>query len=209
MRMSPGIRNALGAAVVFGARVVHFPNDAPFTFRIAPPAVTANPLEACREVVRVLLGDHWAPYEYDNDTVDSGLRAMLVTGELPGYGLAADRFTITPAITSPNVLALLCYKCAKTFVQSERDYAYKARALGESMKERRTLLTELANKVRGLDGSAAGISTGGGGFSSVQNFYTWMLGVAGLPLGAVQARLALDGPNWSIVSVNAGGAHSG
>ncbi len=150
------------------------------------------------ETMRYLLGDRDSTVrQYPDAVLAAAVRSCIRLQKIPGYGVAPSQTEITPAVSDPNVWALVAYHTVKGFVDSNPDrYSYKTRAIGETFGSWRQFLDELRSNIYTLENGAM--------FSSWQNYYTWFSGVSGLPLEHVMANLTVRAP-WLSVGLSTDG----
>lgn len=102
---------------------------------------------------RFLLDDRDAEFrQYPDATLLDGLRTALQLNRLPGYALTDDELSVTPAITDPNVFALLALHTAKLFADpSPASYSYKRRSISESFGNSYQFLETLLLEIHKLE----------------------------------------------------------
>ena len=144
------------------------------------------------ETIRFLLGDHDATIQqYPDAVLVQSVRLIIRLNKVPGVTVATDVTQLTPAITDPNQWALVAYHTVKGFVDSNPDrYSYKTRAIGESFGSWRNFLDELKLNIYRLENGTM--------FSGWVKYYTWLAGLAGLPLGLVLAQLRVRAPVYTV-----------
>jgi hypothetical protein len=118
--------------------------------------------------------------------------SSLVNSAAPGwlYTLTPDGGSITPDITDPNTYALLCYHTVKLFVDPEHEkYAFRTRAFSESFGSRSRFLSTLEMEIHKLENGEM--------FSGWQNYFSWLSGMAGLPLAEILTDMHVNAPLWN------------
>ena len=140
------------------------------------------------ETLRYLLGDRDATIQlYPDAVLLGGVRSCIRLNQIPALSVGVDNVSLTPEITDPNQFALVAYHTVKGFVDSHPDrYSYKTRAMGESFGSWRTFLDELKSNIHRLESGEM--------FAGWYNYYTWLAGVSGLPLGLVLTELSVRAP---------------
>ena len=161
-----------------------------------------------RGPLRLMLDDFNPQIRRYADTVlDSGVRTVVQMGLLnrsalaPGGGfqITPDGGNITPDVISaspksPDLFALVCYRTTKLFLAPKPDRsAWRTRPLASSTGNIYRYLAELEAEIARLDNGGDCM------FSGYQSFYSWMGGMAGLPLGEVLAKFDVQSPLWSAV----------
>jgi hypothetical protein len=141
--------------------------------------------------LRVMLGDFDPSVRrYSDDTLSDGVKTAIQLNKLPTYSLTPDGGSITPDITDPNLFALLVYHTVKLFVDSEHDrYSFRTRAFSESFGSRSRFLMTLEHEIHKLEN--------GDMFSGWQNYFSWLSGMAGLPLAEVLTDMHVNAPLWN------------
>ena len=85
--------------------------------------------------------------------------------------------------------SLLTLKTAKLFVANQPDRGgFRTRGYSENWGSFAKFLQELDARIQEQEN--------GDGFSSYQNYYSWLHGHAGLPLGEVLAQFDVQAPLW-------------
>jgi hypothetical protein len=130
---------------------------------------------------------------YPDATLAQGVRAAISLNKLASTGITytiPDGENTSPDITDPNTFALLCYHTVKLFLDPEYDrYAFKTRAFSESFGSRNRYLMTLEHEINFLEN--------GDMFSGWQNYFTWLSGMAGLPLAEVLTDMEVQAPLWT------------
>lgn len=145
-------------------------------------------------VLRVMMGDlDPSVQRYPDPTLAQGVRAAVALNKLGTTGVTytiPDGENITPDITNPNTFALLCYHTAKLFIDPEWErYSFRTRAFSESFGSRNRFLMTLEMEIHMLENGAM--------FSGWQNYFTWLSGMAGLPLAEVLTQMNVQSPLWT------------
>lgn len=157
-----------------------------------------------RRPLRILLDD-WdssVPQRYPNTVLDDAVRCAVTLGKLnnsiystaAGYTLTPDESGIDPdwsgVPTGYNLFALGTYQSALMFLDNQRSrYSYKTRPISESFGD-------FYRTIAKMEAEIARLENGDGGFSGYQSYYSWIGGVAGLPLGEVLAQFDVQSPLW-------------
>jgi hypothetical protein len=141
--------------------------------------------------LRLMLGDlDPSVQRYPDAVLADGIRTALLLNKLPGYGLTVDGGAITPDVTDANRFALLLYHTVKLFVDPEHDrYAFRTRGFSESFGSRNRFLMTLEHEIHKLEN--------GDMFSGWQNYFSWLSGMAGLPLAEVLTDMHVQAPLWN------------
>ena len=147
--------------------------------------------------LRIMLGDlDPSVQRYPDLTLQAAVRTALVLGKVRGYALdlAAGVPSVTPDMVgeglSPDPFALLCYHTCKLFMDSQPDrYAFRTRALSESFGSVHRFLQSLEMEIHRLENGAM--------FSGWQNYFSWLSGMAGLPLAEVMTDMHVQAPLWN------------
>lgn len=156
------------------------------------------------DVARVLLGDLDASgiRQFSDATLAQTARAAVQLGKVPGLTLTVDRQGVEPE-PATNQFALLTYWMAKLLVAPNAEgYSFRTRALAEKFGHQRDLLGEFGARIHELE-------NGTGAFSSWQSYYTWMWGMAGLPVGGVLTDVNVRAPFFTASITRAGAQISG
>lgn len=155
-------------------------------------------ISSLRAPLRFILGDRDSAFYLFSDTIlDDGVRSAILLNELKNYALTADQLSVTPALTDPNKFALLCFKTAKMFMDSNPDrYSFKSRAFSESIGGYREFLSTLEQKIYKLENGAM--------FSGWQSFHAFLSGISGVPLLEVFSDMEVSAP-FTTVSLTTSG----
>lgn len=140
--------------------------------------------------LRILLGDADPVVKrFPNEVLGDGVRTAVQLNKLPTYALSVDELSIDPEITNPNKFALLTYHTARLFVSPVPEkYSFRTRAFGESFGSVRHHLQTLELEIHRLENGTM--------FSAWQNYFTWLSGMAGLPLAEVLTDMVAEAPLW-------------
>jgi hypothetical protein len=145
--------------------------------------------------LRIMLGDLDPTIQrYPDAVLGGGVKTAIQLNKLGGtgviYTLTPDGAGITPDITDPNTYALLCYHTVKLFVDPEHDkYAFRTRAFSETFGSRSRFLNTLEHEIHKLENGEM--------FSGWQNYFSWLSGMAGLPLAEVLTDMHVNAPLWN------------
>ncbi len=147
--------------------------------------------------LRIMLGDlDPTVQKYPDLTLQAGVRTALQLGKVPGYGLDPNAGTpsVTPDVVGgnlcPDKFALICYHTVKLFVDPTPDrYSFRTRALSESFGSVHRFLQSIEMEIHRLENSAM--------FSGWQNYFSWLSGMAGLPLAEVMTDFHVQAPLWN------------
>lgn len=154
------------------------------------------------DTLRWLLGDYDSTYQrYSDALLARAIQSTVRLNKLPDFALDTNPAYINPEITDPNDWALLAYHCVKGFVDSRpslRTLRTRAQSMAVGHYER--FLDELKTNIYRLEN--------GDMFSGWQNYYTWLAGMSGLPLGVVMAQLNVSAP-WYSVGISTDGISVG
>jgi hypothetical protein len=139
---------------------------------------------------RILLMDYDPTVRmFPDGVIDDAIRTVIQMGKVPRYALAVDLGSITPDIANPCDYALVTYHTAKMFLVGRPDrYAFKTRGFAESVGNYYRALTTIEQEIHNLENGTM--------FSAWQSYFSWLHGVAGLPLGEVLAAFDLQAPLW-------------
>lgn len=131
---------------------------------------------ALRDPLRAILGDFSATFpKYQDAAIDSVLKAVLLTGQVPGYATNSGQTGVTPALATPKDYASLLYRAALMFVAPNcADYSYATRAIKEKFGHQRDFLLELHHLLYQAEFPAA--------CASWSNLSSWLTGITGLNL---------------------------
>ncbi len=152
--------------------------------------------------LRMMLGDlDPSVRRYPDGTLRDAVKTAVVLNKLPGYSLSLDQTGIEPDLVGagldPNRFALLCYHTVKLFVDPEHDrYAFRTRAFSESFGSRNRFLQTLELEIHKLENGSM--------FSAWQNYFTWLSGMAGLPLAEVLTDMHVNAPLWNVTLTREG-----
>ena len=126
--------------------------------------------------LRHLLGDRDSTVQlYQDSSLLIAVQTMVQMGKVSAFELSTDHLSITPAITTPNDLALLLYHTVLSFVASEPDsQSYRTRAVSETTGANREFIWQLTSSIHELQSGTM--------FDSWQSFGAWIQGVAGVDL---------------------------
>jgi len=157
-----------------------------------------------RRPLRILLDD-WdssVPQRYPNQVLDDAVRSMVTLGKLnnsvysaaAGYSLTPDESGINPDWSDNsqgfNLFALGTYQTALLFLRPQRSrYSYKTRPISESFGD-------LYRHIETMEADIHRLENGEGLFSGYQSYYSWIGGIAGLPIGEVLAQFDVQSPLW-------------
>jgi hypothetical protein len=143
--------------------------------------------------LRIMMGDlDPTVRRYPDATLAQGVRCAITLNKLASTGI---RFVIPDGINiapdpDPNAFALLCYHTVKLFVDPEHDrYGFKTRAFSEIFGSRNRFLSTLEMEIHKLENGAM--------FSGWQNYFSWLSGMAGLPLAEVLTDMHVQAPLWN------------
>jgi hypothetical protein len=145
--------------------------------------------------LRIMLGDlDPSVQRYPDATLSDGVKTTVLLGRInsigPIYTLTPDESGITPNIGDPNTFALLIYHTAKLFVDPEHDrFAFRTRGFSESFGSRNRFLSTLEIEIHKLENGEM--------FSGWQNYFSWLSGMAGLPLAEVLTDMHVNAPLWN------------
>ncbi len=154
------------------------------------PASDDMDLSLTYPCLRIMLGDlDPSVRRYSDPTLCDGVKTAILFNKLPGYTLTLDKTGVTPE-PDPNHFALLCYHTAKLFVDPEHDrYAFRTRAFSESFGSRNRFVQTLEMEIHKLENGEM--------FSGWQNYFSWLSGMAGLPLAEVLTDMHVQAPLWN------------
>lgn len=142
------------------------------------------------EPVRFLLGDNGsesAMFQYSDGSLAGALRTAISLNKLKGFCLTPDKLAVQPELSDPNKFALLIYHTVKLFVDPQPSgYHYKTRAVSETFGHWRDFIRTLESEIHHLENGAM--------FSGWMNYYTWLQGISGLPLGQLLTQLNMRSP---------------
>lgn len=161
-----------------------------------------TPISEFYETLRFLLGDHDPTIQqYPDAVLAAAVRSTIRLQKVPGLAVDLDLMQLTPGIQEPNQWALVAYHVAVGFIASHPDqYAYNTRALSERFGGWIAARDELKRNIYKLENGTM--------FSGWINYYTWLAGMAGLPLGLVMAQLTVRAPFYT-VAISTDGIHTG
>jgi len=148
--------------------------------------------------------DDWDPSvrRYPDAVLLAGVQTVVQMGRINvsynapmgGYTLSGDGLSITPDVVTGNPqtvnqFALTVLQATKLFLDPERDrYSFKTRMGSESLGNRYRYLSTLEAEIHKL--------INGQMFAGYQNYFSWLAGTAGLPLGEVLAQFNVQAPLW-------------
>jgi hypothetical protein len=140
---------------------------------------------------RVMLGDLDASVRrYSDSVLSDAVKTVIELNRVPNLTLTPDEAGITPDITDPNQYALILYYTVKLFVDPQPDrYAFRTRAFSESFGSTHRFLQTLEMEIHKLEN--------GDMFSGWQNYFSWLSGMAGLPLAEVLTDMHVEAPLWN------------
>jgi len=144
------------------------------------------------EVVRVLLGDTNESLQMRSDAqLLTGLRSALKLNKLVGYSLDTDLASVTPAITDPNVYALLALHSAVLFLGPEsRAYSTRRRASARSFGSNGRYLDDLLSEIHALENGTY--------FTSWQSLASFFQGAQGISILAHLTEIQVSGPAGAV-----------
>ncbi|HXP62044.1 MAG TPA: hypothetical protein VN829_16225 [Dongiaceae bacterium] len=154
-----------------------------------------TPIDMTYVPLRLMLGDlDPSVQRYPDGTLRDAVKTVLLLNKLPGYAVGLDGVSVDPDLVGPgldpNKFALLCYHTVKLFVDPEHDrYAFRTRAFSESFGSRNRFLQTLEMEIHKLEN--------GDMFSGWQNYFSWLSGMAGLPLAEVLTDMHVNAPLWN------------
>jgi len=150
----------------------------------------STPIGLWYRPLRIMLGDLDATVRrYSDGVLSDGVKTCIQLNKLPTYALTVDESGISPEITDPNKFALVSYHTAKLFVApAPAKYAFKTRAFSESFGSLQDFLRVLENEIHKLENGVA--------FTGWYNYFTWLSGMAGLPLAEVLTDMHAESPLW-------------
>jgi len=131
---------------------------------------------------------------YPDLTLQAGVKTVLSLGKLRGYRVDLDGVSVTPDVVGagicPDHFALLCYHTVKMFVDPSPDrYTFRTRELSEQFGSQNRFLQTLEMEIHKLENGAC--------FSGWQNYFSWLSGMAGLPLAEVMTDMHVQAPLWN------------
>jgi len=143
--------------------------------------------------LRILLMDYDASVQqFPDDVLANGIRTVIQMGKVPRFALTPDLAGITPDLGGPSApcdYALITYHTARLFVAPRPDrYGFKTRGFSENFGSYNRYLTTLEAEIHNLENGTM--------FSGWQSYFSWLHGVAGLPLGEILAGFDLQAPLW-------------
>lgn len=147
-----------------------------------------------RMPIRFVLGDNNSDatlFSYPDDSIDEAVRTVLFFGKMKGFSISpSDNTMITPDVVDPNRCALLSYHAAKLFVDPMPSrYSFKTRAQSESIGDFKGLVATLESEIYRLENGTM--------FTGWMNYFNWISGMSGLPLGQVLTQLNVNNPIYS------------
>ena len=153
--------------------------------------------------VRLMLDD-WDPSvrRYPDSVLLSGVQAIVQLGRLNrsilapnvGFTITPDGQSITPDVVtaapaSADLFALGCLHTAKLFLDPQRDrYSFRTRSVAESLGNQYRYLSTLEAEIHKLENGEM--------FAGYQNYWSWLTGTSGLPLGEILAQFDVQSPLW-------------
>jgi hypothetical protein len=140
--------------------------------------------------LRVMLGDFDPDArQYPDEVLRDAVKTAVQLNKLPGYTLSVDEAAVEPEFRDANQFALLTYHTAKLFVQAMPDrFSFRTRAYSESAGSMLRFLTTLEAEIDAIENGTR--------FEGYQNYYSWLHGMAGLPLGEILAGFDVQAPLW-------------
>ena len=148
--------------------------------------------------------DDWDPSvrRYPDAILLSGVQTVVQLGRLNrawnapcgGFTLSPDGQSIVPDVVTNNPLtvnlfALTVLHTTKLFLDPERErYAWKTRSASENLGNRYRYLSTLEAEMHKLENGEM--------FMGYQNYFAWLSGTAGLPLGEILAQFDVQSPIW-------------
>lgn len=155
------------------------------------------------DVTRLLLGDLDATVrQFADSTLAVSARSVIQLGKIVGVNLTVDRLGVEPDPTTAQ-FALWCYWQAKLLLNPSPDnYSFRTRAFAEKFGHQRDLLGELGARIHELE-------NGTGVFSGWQSYYTWLIGMEGLPVGGILTDVNIRAPFFTATVTRAGAQISG
>lgn len=155
-----------------------------------------------RTPIRCLCGDHEAPYAFPDSAVDAAAIHLLKAGRLTGYAYQSAGSAIVPAITEPNIYALLATRSALLLAAGRPDRsAFRTRAYSESTGGRGALLALLEQEIHQLEAGTM--------FHGWSSFGSWLMGSGGLEGSRLWRHLMPAGNVELLPSVPISGRHGG
>lgn len=180
---------------VSGGTVRTFPSDDYILFQIAAAVPLTAPttftnLTDFHDIVRSIMGDlHPVHQRYKAEALNITLQSVLRLGQVPGYGLTPNRLGVTPVLTEPRALGLLCYHTAKILLRPDvAAKSFRTRPVSESRGEQKHFLFDLENILFDLTNGSGGV------FVTFQSFYGWVNATIGLPLWDTMVELKTHAP---------------
>ena len=144
--------------------------------------------------LRIMLGDlDPSVQRYPDLTLQAGVKTVIQLGKLRGYSLGLDGVSITPDLVGPGIcpdkFALACYHTVKLFVDPIPDrMGFRTRELSEQHGNVHRFLQSIEMEIHKLENGAM--------FSAWQNYFSWLSGMAGLPLAEVMTDMHVQAPLW-------------
>ena len=156
--------------------------------------------------LRILM-DAWdasVTYRYPDTVLTGAVQAMVRLGKMnnsiysanTGYTLSPDGGGIDPdwsglpAPLQANLFALGTYQTCLIFLRSKPEkYSFRTRQLAESTGS-------LHRYVETMEADVHRLENGESLFTGYQSYYSWLTGIAGLPLGEVLAQFDVESPLW-------------
>jgi hypothetical protein len=135
----------------------------------------STPISTLRAPVRCLLGDlsdEDSEQSFKDSAIDRGLNTAILFGRLnnPLTTYVTDGTTISPDVTDPKSVLLLCAHVALMFIQAQPDrMSLRTRAFSQSVGSYRDLAKTLERMVREIEGN--------GMIESFRSFEMWLTDV--------------------------------
>jgi hypothetical protein len=151
-----------------------------------------------------LLLDDWDPCvrRYPDNTLLAGVQTTVQLGRFSrawnapcgGFSLTPDGLSITPDVVTGNpqtvnLFAIGALWTAKMFLDPQRDrFSFRTRNEAQSMGNSYRYLATIEAEIHKLENGEM--------FAGYQNYWSWLSGTSGLPLGEILAQFDVQSPIW-------------